>query len=126
MPCYPRASPEPVVDIWSVDIHRLDDIVCAIDILVTYHLHRHLVLRIFLHEDRRHILVDILCQYGLYHYQVSILLGSFDHAQIVHFSISVEVEVGERRVWVVEHLFELLQVFSLSEQGSHSLEVEVL
>jgi hypothetical protein len=71
-------------------------------------------------------LVNIFCQYGLYHYQVTIAVSGFYHAQVIHFAIAIEVEVRECRIGVIEHLLELLQVFSLSEQGSHSLEVEVL
>jgi hypothetical protein len=126
MPCHPRCSPEPVVDIWTVDIYRFDDIVRTIDILIPHHLYRDLVFLIFLHEDRCHVLVNIFCQYGLYHYQVTIAVGGLYHAQVIHFAIAVEVEVRECRIGVIEHLLELLQVFGLSEQGSHSLEVEVL
>lgn len=41
MPTYPRWSPEPVIDHWTVDIHGLNDIVCTIYIFITNHLHRH-------------------------------------------------------------------------------------
>jgi len=71
-------------------------------------------------------LVNIFCQYGLYHYQVTIAVGGLYHAQVIHFAIAIEVEVRECRIRVIEQLLELLQVFGLSEQGSHSLEVEVL
>ena len=37
-PASPEGIPEPVVDIRTVDIYRLDDVVGAIDVLVTDHL----------------------------------------------------------------------------------------
>lgn len=65
VPTYPRRTPEPIVDHWTIDIHWLNDIVLAIDIFVTNNLHGDLVFLVFLHKDRRHILVNILCQDGL-------------------------------------------------------------
>jgi hypothetical protein len=79
MPTYPRRPPEPIVDHWTIDIYRLDDIVLAIDILVTHYLYGDLILLVFLHKDRRHILVNILCQDGLNHHQVAVVIGCFDH-----------------------------------------------
>jgi hypothetical protein len=71
-------------------------------------------------------LVNIFCQYGLYHYQVTIAVGGFYHAQVIHFAIAIEVEVRECRIGVIEHLLELLQVFGLTKQGSYSLQIQVL
>ena len=53
------------------------------------------------------------------------VVGSLDDTEVVHLSVAVEVEVGEGRVRVVEHLFELFEVFGLPEQRSHRLQVEV-
>lgn len=79
MPTYPRRPPEPIVDHWTIDIYRLDDIVLTIDILITNHLHGDLILLVFLHKDRSHILVDILCQDGLDNHQVAVVIGCFDN-----------------------------------------------
>lgn len=79
MPTYPRRPPEPIVDHWTIDIYRLDDIVLAIDILITHYLYGDLILLVFLHKDRRHILVNILCQDGLDNHQVAVVIGCFDH-----------------------------------------------
>lgn len=95
VPAYPRWTPEPIINQWSVDIHWFDDIVGTIDILVAYHLYGDLVISILLDEDRGHILIDILSQYGLDDHEVAVVIGSLDDAQIVHFSIAIEVEVGE-------------------------------
>ena len=68
MPCYPTRSPEPIVYQWTIQIYGLDDIVRTIDILVAYHLDGHGFLLVLINEDRRHILIDILGQYGLDHH----------------------------------------------------------
>lgn len=79
MPTYPRGAPEPIVDHWTIDIYRLDDIVLTIDILITNHLYGDLILLVFLHKNRSHILVDILCQDGLDNHQVAVVIGCFDN-----------------------------------------------
>ena len=108
MPAYPRWSPKPIIDHRAVDIYRLNDIVCAIYILITNHLYSYRLCRfIFLYEDRCYILIDIFSQYGLYHYQVAVLVRSLNHAQIIHITITIQIQVGECRIWVVEHLLKL-------------------
>ena len=94
VPACPSRSPEPVVDIWSIDIYGFDDVVGTIDILVTYHLNSHaLGGLVFLYIDRCDILIDVFCQYGLQDYQVTIAVGSLYHTQIINCAISIEVEV---------------------------------
>ena len=125
VPTNPRCSPKPIINQWSIDIYWFDDIIGTIDILVAHHLHSNLVIGILLDEDRCHILIDILSQYGLDDHKVAVVIGSLDDAQIVHFSIAIEVEVGECRVWIIEQLLKLLQVFGLSKEGCYGLEIEV-
>jgi hypothetical protein len=81
MPTYPRWSPEPIVDIRTIDINRFDDIVGTIDILIAYDLDCDLIgLLIFFYKDRCYILVDIFSQNCLDNHQVAIVVGSFYHA----------------------------------------------
>ena len=80
VPAYPRRSPEPIVDQWTIDIHRLDDIVLTVDILITNDLYGDLVVLVLLHKDRSHVLVDILRQNGLYHHQVAVTVGCLNYA----------------------------------------------
>ena len=70
-------------------------------------------------------MVNILSQYSLDDHEVAVVIGSLDDAQIVHFSIAIEVEVGECRIRIIEQLLKLLQVFGLSKEGCNRLEVEV-
>lgn len=81
MPAYPCSTPEPIVDKWSVDIDRLDDIVGSINILITNHLYSNrLCGLIFLNEDRSYILVNILRKYSLDNNKVFVAVGSLNHS----------------------------------------------
>ena len=127
VPAHPVGTPEPVVDVGAIDIYGLDDVVGAIDVLIADDLHGNtLCLRVFLNIDRCHVLIDVLCQHGLDDYEVAAAVGGLDDAEVVHLPVAVEVEVGERRVGVVEHLLKLFEVLCLPEQRCHSLQVEVL
>lgn len=109
MPCYPRWTPKPIVNHRAIDIYGLNDIICTIDILIAYHLHCYrLRLRIFLHKDRSHILINILRQYSLNHYQMTFLICCFYHPQIIHITIAIQVKVRKCRIWIIQHLFKLL------------------
>ena len=109
MPTYPCCSPKPIVDHRSMNIYRLDNVVRTIDIFITYYLYRNrLGFLIFLYKDRCHILVYILRQHSLNNYQMAIVISSLDHAQIIHLAITVEIQVRECRIWVIEHLLKLL------------------
>lgn len=126
MPAYPMRTPEPIIDYWSIDINRLNDIVCTIYIFITNYLNGHLLTcLIFLYEDRSHILIDILCQYSLYHYQVTTAVCCFHYAQIIHVSIPIQIQVRECGIWIIEQLFKLLKVFRLTEQRSYCLQIKV-
>jgi hypothetical protein len=39
MPTYPRWSPEPIINNWTIDINRFYNIICTIYIFVTNNLH---------------------------------------------------------------------------------------
>lgn len=57
---------------------------------------------------------------------MAIVVRRLDHAQIIHVAIAIEVEVGESRIGVIEHLLKLLKVLGLTEKRGNRLEVEVL
>ena len=113
MPCIPGIAPKPVVYQRTIDINGFDHIVGAIHILIAYYLNTHLLVLIFLHIDGSHILVDILGEHGLQNDQTLAAFAGLHYAQIVHLSVTIEVEVAECAVGVVEHRLELFQVLSL-------------
>jgi hypothetical protein len=125
VPCYPTRTPEPIVYNRSVNIYRLDDIVRSVYVLIAYDLHFHIVLRfVFLYVYRGHVLIDILREDSLQHYQTFATFTRLNYAQVIHLAVSVEIEVTERTVGIVEHRLELLQVLSLCEQFSYNLQIE--
>jgi hypothetical protein len=91
-PCVPITSPEPIIDNRSVNIHRFDDVVGTIYILVTYHLNGNLVGRfIFLHVDRSYILVDVFRQDSLQNDQTFVSCTGLYNSEVVYFAVTVEV-----------------------------------
>ena len=123
-PCVPSGTPEPIVDKRSIDVHRLDDIVRAIDVLIAYYLYRDLVALIFLHIYGSYILVDIFRQNRLQHDETLVTFARFYYAQIIHLTVAVQIEITERAVGVVEHRLELFQILSLRKQLSYHLQIE--
>ena len=126
-PARPVRIPEPVVDVRTVDVHRLDNVVRAIDIFVTYHLCGDLPCSfIFLDVDGCNVLEDILCQHSLYNDQVFVVGGCFHYSEVVDYTVTVKIKIGESRVRVIEKCFELLNVLHCSEERSHRFQVERL
>jgi hypothetical protein len=112
-PAIPTRAPEPIIDNRSIDIHRLDDIVGTIDVLIAYYLNFHLILLVLLHVYRGNILEYILSQDCLENDQTLIAFSCLYYAQIVHLSVAVQVKITERAVRVIKHRLELFQVLSL-------------
>jgi hypothetical protein len=125
VPCYPSCTPEPIVYNGSVYIYRFDDIVRTIYVLIAYYLHFYLVLRfVFLYIYRGYVLIDIFRQDSLQYYQAFVTFTRLNNTQVIYLAVSVEIEVTERAVRVVEHRLELFQVLSLCEQFSYNLQIE--
>ena len=126
-PACPEGVPEPVVDVRTVDIHRLYHVVRTVYVLITDHLGGDFTCRfIFLYIYRGNILEHILCQYSLDNNQVLVVSGCLYHAQIIHHSVTVQVKIGKSGVRVIEHGFELLNVLNRAEQCSHRLQIKRL
>lgn len=126
VPANPSRSPEPVVNNRAIEIYRLNNIVGAIYILVTYDLHGHCLVGLTLNIDGGYILINVLCKHSLQDDKAVLPLPYFDDAQIVHHSVAVEVEVVEMALLGIEFFFKVLKIVHFAEESSHSLEVEVL
>jgi hypothetical protein len=46
---------------------------------------------------------------------VTIAVGGLYHAQIIYFAVTIQIQVREGRVGVVDHLLKLLQVIGLTK-----------
>lgn len=126
-PTYPERIPEPVVDIRTVDIYRLYHIVSTIDIFITYDLGGHFTgYLIFLDIDGCYVLEDIFGENGLYDNEVLVVGRGLYHAQVINYTIAVEVKIRESRIGVIEKRFELLNVLHCTEERSHRFQVERL
>lgn len=123
-PCVPTGAPEPIVYYRTIDVNGLDDVVGAIYILVAYYLNGNLVLLVFLYIDGRYILIDVFREDSLQHDEPLVAFAGLYDTQVIHFAVSVEIEVTERAVGVVEQVLELLQVLCLSEQFRYHLQIQ--
>ena len=103
-------SPEIVVDDRFGDIHGFDHVVDAIDILIAYYLHTDLLIFVTLEIDRCYILVDVFCQYSLHEDYMHIVYSRLHHTQVVNESVTIEVEVRDTSIDVVDFLLKLLKV----------------
>jgi len=112
VPSVPSGTPEPIIYYRTIDVNRLDDIIGAVHIFITYYLYRYIVGFIFLDINGRYILVDILSKDSLEHNESFASFACFHDAKVIHLAISIEVEIAESAVRVVEHHLELLKVFS--------------
>ena len=126
MPCVPCVAPEPIVDIRSIQIYRFDYIVGAVDILIADDLNRDFVLIVFLYIDRGYVLVDVFRQNGLQYDQSFLSLACLYYAQVIYLAVSVQIQVAESAIRVVEHRLELLQVFSFCKKLSYNLQIQSL
>jgi hypothetical protein len=124
VPSVPCVAPEPIVDQGPINIYGFYDVVRTIYILVANYLNGNLILLIFLHVYRGYVLEDILCQNRLQNDESLVTLTRFHNADVIHLSVTVQVQVTERTVRVVEHRLELFQVFSICEQFSYHLQIE--
>jgi len=125
-PCVPCIAPEPIVDNGTIDIYRFDDIVRSVDILVADDLYFDFVFGVFLYVDRGYILEYIFREDCLQDDKAFVTFSGLYNPKVIHLPVSVEVQITERTVGVVEHRLELLQVLSLCEQFSYHLQIESL
>lgn len=105
-------------------IYRLDNVVRAVDVRSTDHLHIRRCIT-HLYHQRSYILIDISCQHSLNEQHMRMTFKGFQHTQVVDITVAVQVEVGDHvRVGVQDHL-KLLNRVRLRERGSYSLQVEI-
>lgn len=124
VPCVPSIAPEPIVYNGPIDKYRFYYVVCTIDIFITDDLYFYLVFCIFLHVYGGYILEYVLREDSLQYDESLVPLTCLYYAQVVHLSVSIEIQVTECAVRVVKHRLELFQVLSLCEQFSYNLQIE--
>lgn len=62
MPIYPCRTPEPVVNYRTINIYRLNDVICSINIFVANNLNGNVFCsNIFFYKDSSNVLVNVFC-----------------------------------------------------------------
>ena len=87
---------------------RLDDELRTVDIRCTDHLDMVIGVTWSLCYESRYILVDIFSENSLDKEYMRVSLEGLENAQIIDISVTVEVEVGEHVLGVVQQVLELL------------------
>ena len=125
-------APPPVEYHRVIYISRNYDIVLTIDVRVTNNCHgdiallRHCISAIRLDNQSCHILIQILAKHSLNEHITLVVLGHFDHAEVVNKAIFVEVEVRNWVLRVVQSLLKSLKILSLAKGSCNRLKVEII
>ena len=119
-----RRSAEDVPHWRTLDEDRSNHIVVTIQIRVSDDFHEEFVSLPF-GNQRSHVLEDRWREASLNKESVTVTLTYLYHAQIVHPSVAVEVEVINHVTAGVENALELLHAVGLRESRCHRLEIQI-
>ena len=73
--------PKPVVNHWTVDVNRLNNVVASVDILITNDLHIYgLGAGFLLNIDCGNLLIDVFCKNCLYYNVVVAVFNIFNNS----------------------------------------------
>lgn len=72
-----------------------------------------------------YILIYVLVKHSLYDEYMGGAVQGLEHAQIIHISVVVEVQVGEHVLGIVQQVLELLHCLGLGECGADSLKIKI-
>lgn len=89
-------------------INRLDDVVRTVDVRTAYDFHMVCGVAWHLGNNGGHILIYVLVKHSLYDEYMGGAVQGLEHAQIIHISVVVEVQVGEHVGRIVEKFLEFL------------------
>lgn len=128
MPVYVTRTHPPVEYRQTVSVVWSEVVVWAVDVWVTDHRYGSagVVVSDILHEERCHILEDILAEHGLYQHVMLALFNKLNHSQVVNISIVVKIQVAQWIAWVIQHLLKLLEVSRLTKCSCNNLKIKVI
>lgn len=128
----PGGTPDGISDAHQVRVDkgpgvvdRLDDVVGAVEVGRTDDLDTCGLDAGELGYEGGDILIDVVTEDGLDEEDVGPAFEGLEHAEVIHVSVTVEVEVGQHVAGVVEQAFELLYRIGLCEGCAYRLEVQV-
>lgn len=107
------------------DEHGLDDVFGTVDVGCAHNLYVAGLCVGHLCDDGGHILIYVGREDGLDHEHVVVALYGLHHTEIVHITVTVQVEVAEHVRRVVDQVLEFLHCGGLCEGCTYCLEVEV-
>ena len=103
--------------------HRLNNIVRAIYVRVTYNLK--IRSGTHLHRYGGYVLEHVVCQHRLYNKHVVVRVHHLHHTQIVYVSVVVEVKVRNHVARRVQYHLKLFHRLRLRKSRSHCLKVKM-
>lgn len=128
----PRRAPWPVIRSCQIGkdrrcghIYRLYYVLWTVDVIGTDHLHIIRVCAAHFGHQGCNILIYVWCKYCLDHKHVSPAVNCLHHAQIVHVSVAVEVQVGQHVLRIVDKILKILYVCRLGKGRADGLQVQI-
>jgi hypothetical protein len=81
---------------------------------------------VFFNIEGGHVLIQVIADDGLDTHQIGLIHGALDDSQIVHFAISIQIQIRDLPFRLVELLLKVLQVFGFSEERNDDLQIQVV
>ncbi len=106
-------------------IYRPYDVVRTVDVRAAYDFHMVCGVTRHFRNHGGHILINVLVKHSLNDEHMGGAVQGLEHAQIIHISVVVEVQVGEHVLGIVQQVLEFLHRLGLGECSADSLEVEI-
>lgn len=128
----PRRAPWLVI--WSCkvckdrrgdNIHRLYDVFWTVDVIGTDYLHIIRICAAYLGHQGCNILIYVWRKYCLDHKHVSPAVNGLHHAQIIHITVAVEVQVGQHVLRIVDKILKILYVCRLGKGCADGLQIQI-
>jgi len=119
-------TPEERKDRRSVHVNRFDDVIRTINIRIAYHLDiMSFVISLFYHNGS-HILIHVISDNGLQHYQVGVTFCAFYYAKVIYLTVSIQIEIVDPCIIIVNPLFEFFQISRVCKNIGYSSQVEII
>lgn len=112
-------------DLRRHNISRFHNIVRTVDIRRTDNLYIGLSNGRHLCHHRSHILIDISRQYGLNKEHVRIAVHGLQHAQIIYITVTVQVQVRQHIIGVIQQRLKLLYRSGLRKSSTYRLQIQI-
>lgn len=110
------------VDSGAADKGRLNNVVGAVEIRIADNLR----IVVILNHYRSHVLIGIVGIHVLNDNEVRTAIDLFDHPEVIHIAVAVEIQIADLTRIVVQIPFKLFQGSCLCKSDGHCLKVKVI